>query len=357
MIDNKNQNIITIALDAMGGDNAPDAVLRGADLICSSRKDIRFLIFGNDELISPSLKKFPNLKDSSEIIHSDEVVLNDDKPSLAIRKKRHSSMAMAVKSVRKGNAIAAISSGNTGALMAFSKIMLNTLSGIDRPAIGGIMPTNSGDIVMLDMGANVACDANNLFEFAVMGDAFARAILNKESPSIGLLNIGSEEMKGNESIKNAAIMLNGEPSLDFYGNIEGDDIGKGIVDVVVTDGFTGNIALKTAEGTAKMYTSFLKDALKSSLCSKIGALLAKPALSKIKDKLDPRKHNGAMLLGLNGIVIKSHGGTDDIGFENAIKVAIKLIEHDINKQIIEEMATSGSFLLADDDNDDSNDNS
>ena len=336
---------IVIALDAMGGDLAPQMVLDGAILALAKYPDIKFIIHGNRSEIEPFIKKSSPLSKASSIVHSSEVVSNDDKPSVALRQRRNSSMAMAVKSVRSGEAAAMVSSGNTGALMAISKVLLRTLPGIDRPAIGTVLPTKRGNSVMLDLGANVICDGNNLFEFAVMGDAFARSILGYESPSIGLLNIGTEEMKGNEAVKEASIMLK-ESTLDlnFHGHIEGDDIGKGLVDVIVTDGFSGNIALKTAEGTAKMLFSFLKDAINSSWISKIGALLAKPAFSMMMKKFDPRMHNGAMLMGLNGIVVKSHGGTDEIGFANAIAVSVELVKHKINEQIMREMVQSGHIV-------------
>ncbi len=351
MIDNIENKKLVIALDAMGGDTAPDSVINGAESACSKYDDIEFLIYGDENKIAPLLEKTSKLKNSSKLIHTDDFVTNEDKPSFAIRKRRNSSMSLAIKSVKRGEAVAVVSGGNTGALMAISKIALRTLTGIDRPAICGLMPTERGNCVMLDLGANVICDANNLFEFAVMGDAFARIILGIKSPSIGLLNIGAEEMKGNEAVKAASEMLReSELSLNFYGHIEGDDIGKGTTDVVVTDGFTGNVALKTAEGTAKMYTSFLKKALTSSLIAKSGALLVRPSFSIIRNKLDPRTHNGAMILGLNGIVVKSHGGTDAIGFSNAIGVAVKLARHDINRQIIKEMIESGHIPPEDDEN-------
>lgn len=335
------ENMI-IALDAMGGDSAPGCVIEGASFALSRYPEVRFVIYGNEEKIRNKLKKYPSLADVSKIIHTDDFVSNEEKPSVALRQKRNSSMGLAIKAVRNGEVAAVVSSGNTGALMALAKIILRTLPGIDRPAIGTVLPTSKGECVMLDLGANVVCDANNLFEFAVMGDAFARSILDLESPSIGLLNIGTEEMKGNDVVKTASNMLKEcDLNLNFYGHIEGDDIGRGVVDVVVTDGFSGNIALKMAEGTAKMIYSYLSQCVNKSWLAKFGMVLALPALKKVKKKFDPRMHNGAMLLGLNGIVIKSHGGTDALGFSNAVGVAIKLVRHGINECIIKEMVQSG----------------
>lgn len=332
---------LRIALDAMGGDNAPFSVLKGADFACQKYKNVNFLLFGDQSKINPILEKLPALQKVSSVIHTDKVVTNEDKPSAAIRQGRDSSMGMAIKAVHDGTADGIVSSGNTGALMAIAKITLRTLPGIDRPAIATAYPTMRGRCIVLDLGANVECDANNLFQFAVMGDAFAHAVLQVERPSIGLLNVGSEEAKGNEVVKAAASMLkeNGL-KLNYYGHVEGDDITKGTVDVVVSDGFSGNISLKTAEGTAHMFSHFLKMAFKSSWISKLGYLLARPALKKVFNALDPRQHNGAMFLGLNGIVVKSHGGTDEVGFANAIGVAVELITHKINEQITKEIEIS-----------------
>lgn len=347
----KAQNI-TIALDAMGGDNAPESVIKGAELAIAKCSEVNFLIYGDENKIAPILDSCPKLKQKSEVIHTEDVISDDDKPSNAIRQGRKSSMSLAVKAVRNGKAIGAVSSGNTGALMAISKIMLRTLPGIDRPAIGTVVPTKRSDSVMLDLGANVYCDGNNLFEFAVMGDAFARTLLGVNNPSIGLLNIGSEEMKGNEAVRDAASMIReSDVGLNFYGHVEGDDIARGVVDVIVTDGFSGNIALKTAEGTAKMIANSLKDALRGSILARIGALFAKPALKALFNKFDPRLHNGAMFLGLNGIVVKSHGGTDALGFANAIGVAAKLAKKNINEEIIKEMQESGHIPPEDENGD------
>ncbi len=336
------KDTIRVALDAMGGDNAPDSVLKGAELALSADPNLHFYIYGKESALAPLLESMPRLAEKCTTIFTDDIVSSDEKPSTAIRKGRNSSMGLAIKAAKSREVDCVVSAGNTGALMAMSKIILRTLPGIDRPAIGGIMPTAKGNSVMLDMGANSVCDANNLFEFAVMGDAFARSLFEIESPSIGLLNIGSEEVKGNEKIQHAVSLIKeSELELNFHGFIEGNDIGKRTVDVVVTDGFAGNISLKTAEGTAMMIFDTSKAIVLGSLRGKIGALLLKPALKKIKKRFDPRLHNGAMFLGLNGIVIKSHGNSDALGNSSAIKVAVSLTRKNINTQIIQEMVKSG----------------
>lgn len=341
----RSKETVTIALDAMGGDNAPSCVFEGANRVCARHPDVSFLIYGNEQSCRPFLEKYPALKAVSQFIATEIVISNDEKPSAAIRHGRNSSMGMAIKAVRNGEADAVVSSGNTGALMAIAKIILRTLPGIDRPAIGSVIPNMRGESIMLDLGANVSCDANNLFEFAVMGNAFAHILLEKKSPSIGLLNVGTEEMKGNEAVRTAASLLReNDLNLNFHGYVEGDDLAKGTVDVVVTDGFSGNIALKTAEGTAKMCTEFLKKSMRSNPLALLGGILAGGTMKKTFKRFDPRLHNGAMLLGLNGIVVKSHGSMDDVGFANAIKVARELVQQGINEQIIDEMVRCGHIL-------------
>ncbi len=336
---------LCIALDVMGGDRAPDAVIKAALLALDKYPDTRFLLYGDERRIAPLLERHAGLKGCSEVHHTPDVISNDEKPSVALRKGRRSSMALGIMAVRDNKADALVSAGNTGALMAMSKILLKTLPGIDRPAITGVLPTKKDNCIMLDIGANVDCDANNLFQFAVMGDAFARVMLGLPSPRIRLLNIGTEEAKGNESVREAAEMLrtvgNG---LNFCGHIEGNAIAEGAADVIVTDGFSGNIALKTLEGTASMCVSFLRDAYKSSFLAWLGYLCSRAALRKFATKLDPRLHNGAMLLGLNGIVVKSHGGMDETGIANAIGTALRLASNDINAKIVEEMERSESAL-------------
>ena len=328
---------VTISIDAMGGDHAPEMVIEGVRLAHVRLPHVRYLLFGDAQRITALLDLAPEIKGVCTIRHAEDAVSNDAKPSQVLRTGRRSSMWLAVDAVSKGEAAGVVSAGNTGALMAVSKFVLRTLPGIDRPAIAGLFPTERGETVMLDLGANVDCNANNLVEFAVMGEVFARAVLGLEQPSVGLLNIGSEDLKGNDAVKTAAAALR-ESSLPirFHGFVEGNDICGGTVDVVVTDGFTGNIALKTAEGTVKFYSSFLRQAFQSSFLSKIGYLFAKHALNKVKMRTDPRRYNGAMFLGLNGIAVKSHGGTDAFGFANAIAVAVDLVAHGYNERIRKE---------------------
>ncbi len=323
----------------MGGDNAPSMVVDGISIARERLPQVDFLLFGDEKQLSPLLEKNARVRGVCQIRHTDEVVSNDEKAGVALRSGRNSSMRLAINAVKDGEAAGIVSAGNTGALMAMAKFVLKTLPGIDRPAIASYFPTLRGESLMLDLGANVICDADNLVQFAVMGEVFARNVLGLEQPSVGILNVGSEELKGHESVKHAFnILQNIDLPIKFHGFVEGDDIAKGTVDVVVTDGFTGNIALKTAEGTAKMFGSFLKDALLSSPMSKTGALLAKPALNKFRMRIDPRRYNGALFLGLNSICVKSHGGTDALGFANALEVAVELITDGLNDVIKEDLS-------------------
>jgi glycerol-3-phosphate acyltransferase PlsX len=329
---------LTIALDAMGGDHAPEVVIEGVQITRVRMPDVRYLLFGDSHQIGPLLDRHPEAKAVCEIRHTDIVVKGSDKPSQVLRTGKKSSMWLAIKAVSDKEAAGVVSAGNTGALMALSKFLLRMVPGIDRPAIAGFYPTERGESVMLDLGANVVCSAENLVEFAIMGDVFARIVLGVEEPSVGLLNVGSEELKGNDAVRNAAAILrSGQVPLNFFGFVEGNDITKGTVDVVVADGFSGNIALKAAEGTANLYQRFLREAFSSSWLAKLGYLLARPALLKVKMRTDPRRYNGAMLLGLNGITVKSHGGTDAEGFANAIGVAVDLVRQDFNERIKEEL--------------------
>lgn len=330
---------LTISVDAMGGDDAPEMVVAGLHLARQRLPHIDFLLFGDEEKVAPLLARHSSLQSGCEFRHTEEMVLNDDKVAVALRNKRQSSMRLAINAVKDGEAAGVVSAGNTGALMAMAKFVLKTLPGIDRPAIATVLPTISGQTVMLDLGANVDCDAQNLVQFAVMGEVFATNVLGLEKPSIGLLNIGEEDLKGNEAVQAAAAFLQDtDLPIRFHGFVEGDNIGSGTVDVVVTDGFTGNVALKTAEGTAKMLGHFLKEALTGSLLGKIGAFIASPALGAFKERVDPRRYNGAMFLGLNGICVKSHGGTDALGFANAIGVAAELSAQGINEGIKRDVA-------------------
>jgi phosphate acyltransferase len=337
---------LTIALDAMGGDAGPDVVIPGAALAVIRHPEIRFELFGDEARLAPLVAQHPKLQMASAIRHCEVSVAMDDKPSQALRRGRgKSSMWKAIEAVKLGTAHAAVSAGNTGALMAMSRFVLRTLPGIERPALAAVWPTMRGETVVLDMGATVGADARALVEFAIMGEAMARCLFNIEKPTVGLLNIGAEEMKGNEAVKDAGRMLK-EFSLpmNYVGFVEGDDIAKGKADVVVTEGFTGNIALKTAEGTAKLMTAFLKSSLNSSLMSKIGAFLARGAFNALRDRLDPRKHNGGVFLGLNGIVVKSHGGTDALGFATAIDVTIDMVRNGLMEKISEDVAEMSSLM-------------
>ena len=316
---------ITIALDAMGGDHAPGIVLKGAEIALQRHPGVRYLLFGAQDEVRPLLAKLPSLGEALTLFHTSEVVADDAKPSLALRAGRPSSMKLAIDAVADGRADGVVSAGNTGALMAMAKSALKMLPGIDRPAIASFFPTQRGESVMLDLGANVECDAENLVQFALMGDVFARTVLGLVEPTVGLLNVGAEDLKGNDAVRAASARLRlAMTPTQFYGFIEGDDIAAGTVDVVVTDGFTGNIAVKTAEGTIKLFSEFLEAAFRHSLLARIGYLFARGALKKLQMRCDPRRYNGAMFLGLGGIAVKSHGSTDAFGFANAISVAIDM---------------------------------
>jgi len=323
----------------MGGDNAPAVVIEGIMLARKKLPEVDYLLFGDEQKLGPLLDKHVKARAVCQIRHTDDVVSNDEKAGVALRSGRNSSMRLAINAVADGEAAGIVSAGNTGALMAMAKFVLKTLPGIDRPAIATFFPTLRGESLMLDLGANVVCDSDNLVQFAVMGEVFARNVFHIEQPSIGILNIGSEELKGHDSVQQAFnILQNIDLPIRFHGFVEGDDIAKGTVDVVVTDGFTGNIALKTAEGTARMFGSFLKDALHGDMISKIGGMLAKPALNQLRMRLNPSSYNGAMFLGLNGICVKSHGGTDAVGFANALEVAVELITDGLNEVIKEDLS-------------------
>lgn len=331
------QNKIVIALDCMGGDNAPACVIEGINFLEDEfKKDLFFLLYGDEKKINKYLSKYPQLKSITEIRHTEVYITGDDKPSLALR-KRDSSIRLAVDAVKSGEAKAAISAGNTGALMGISKMVLKTIPGIDRPALIQLLPNFlGGSTALLDMGANIDCDSTNLFQFAIMGSAFYKAVRNCKNPKIALLNVGSEEMKGNDSIKHASLMLKNSFLKDnFLGYIEGDDIMKGLVDVVVSDGFAGNVALKAIEGASKFFASIMKEGFTHSFLSKIGYLLASSGINTAKKKIDNKQYNGAMLVGLNGIVVKSHGNADKISFASAIKNTTNLIKNRINEEIIQ----------------------
>ena len=328
---------IVLAIDVMGGDHGPQTTIQGVVLAAKKHPNVNFVLFGDKHKSSEELKKNPDLT-NYEFIHTTESISSTDEPVNALRKLKKSSMRLGINSVQLAKANGFVSAGNTGALMAISKFVLKTIKGIDRPAIAALLPTMKGQAVVLDLGANVECSNENLVQFALMGDLFSKSVLGIQNPRLGLLNVGSEQIKGHTTVKKTFDDLQKMNSkINFYGFVEGNDINKGIVDVIVTDGFSGNIALKTAEGVAELIFTFLKNAYASSIISKIGYLLSKPAINRFKTRIDPRKYNGAVLLGLNGIVVKSHGGTDAFGFSNAIGVAISLIENSYTDEIKKEM--------------------
>ena len=323
----------------MGGDRGPQMVLRGCSIARKRYPETSFILFGNQDELQPLLDKHKTLAKCATIEHVSSVIGNDTKPSVALRTGRDSSLWRAVQAVRDGHAEGMVSAGNTGALMAVAKFVLRTLPQISRPAMASFFPTLRGESVMLDLGANVECDADNLVQFAVMGEAFARTVLGRIDPTVGLLNIGAEELKGHDALRQAAQFLKSTNlPLSFHGFIEGNDIAEGTVDVVVTDGFTGNIALKTAEGTARLVSAFIREAFKSSWVAAIGYLFAKHAMTKMRRRVDPRSYNGAVLLGLNGIVVKSHGGSDPLGFATAIGVGVEMATHGFIDRIRGEFA-------------------
>ena len=326
----------TISLDAMGGDAGPAMVVPGAAIALERHPGIRFLLFGDEARIKPHLERHPALSERSRIVHTDAVVEMRDRPSQALRRGRSSSMWLSLEAVQKGGADFMVSAGNTGALMAMAKLVLTTMRGIDRPAIAGQWPTLKGNCIVLDLGANIGATAGQLTEFAMMGAAMARAVLHVERPRVGLLNIGVEEIKGIEEVKQAnAWLKENELGIEYCGFVEGDQIGQGIADVIVVEGFAGNIALKTAEGTAKQMAAWIREALSGSPAAKVGALLAQRGLRALKDRMDPRRFNGGPFLGLNGIAIKSHGGTDAFGYASAIEVGYDMAE----SRVLERLAS------------------
>ncbi len=336
-----------IAIDAMGGDGGVRVMTAGAALAAQRHPHIRFLFVGDEDRIKLRLEPHPTLRAASEILHCDTVVSGDDKPTReALRLGRATSMGMAIDAVKRGDAGGALSAGNTGMLMAMAKLALRTMPGIDRPALSALLPTlGDNDVVMLDLGANTEVDAKNLVQFAVMGAAYARMAMGLERPRVALLNIGTEDQKGTDEIREAAALLReaADLPLDFRGFIEGDKLSRGDVDVIVHDGFSGNIALKTIEGTARFVTDLLKRAFTSSIRSKVGFLISRPATELLRHHLDPNNHNGAVFLGLNGVVLKSHGSADEKGVANAVHVCAQLVEKDIVGQV---QADLGNFRSA-----------
>lgn len=338
---------VRIALDAMGGDVGASVVIPGAAISLKRHPDAEFLLYGDSAQIEAQLANFPALKAASRVVHTDVTVSMHDKPSQALRRGRKtSSMWLAIDAVKKSEADVAVSAGNTGALMAMARFHLHTMPGIDRPAIAGIWPTARGESVVLDLGASIGGDAHHLVSLAVMGGAMASVLFDRKRPTVGLLNIGVEEVKGGEEIRKASEQLRAMnlPELDYIGFVEGDGIGGGAADVIVSEGFSGNIALKAAEGTARQMADFLRQAMAASWMSRIGYLFARKAFKALRDKLDPNKSNGGVLLGLKGVVVKSHGGTNAEGFAYAVDVGYEMVRCDLLTKINQMLNRDGSAL-------------
>ena len=338
-----------IAVDAMGGDEGVRVMVEGAALARRRHDRFKFLLVGDEARIKAALENHPNLRGASEILHCDDVVAGDERPSQALRRAKTTSMGLAINAVKAGDAGAAVSAGNTGALMAMAKLALRTMPGIDRPALSALLPTlGDNDLVMLDLGANTECDARNLVQFAIMGAAYSRIVTGQEAPRVRLLNIGTEETKGTGELQAAAAQLKAaaaELSMTFDGFVEADKIGRGDVDVIVTDGFSGNIALKAVEGTARFVADLLRRAFTSSLRSKVGFLVSRPATELLKHHLDPNNHNGAVFLGLNGVVVKSHGSASALGVANAVAVTARLLEENLTERIMADLDRLGADNL------------
>jgi phosphate acyltransferase len=329
-----------IALDAMGGDHGPSITIPGAALTLQRHPQVQFRLFGQEAKIREALAAHPKLAARSEIIHTDLVIAMDDKPAQAMRRGKGTSMWLALEDVKEKRSNVAVSAGNTGALMAMSKLVLRPIPGIERPAIAALWPTIKSECIVLDVGANIGASSRQLCDFALMGAAMARALFHIERPTVGLLNVGVEDIKGADEVKEAHALLReaADASMDYRGFVEGDQIGQGVVDVVVVEGFAGNIALKTAEGTAKQIGQYLRQAMTSSLLSKMGAMLAQGGFRVLKEKMDPRRVNGGTFLGLNGIAIKSHGGTDALGFASAIDLGYDMAEAKLIERLVADVA-------------------
>ncbi len=337
-----------IAVDAMGGDEGVRVMIEGAALARRRHDRFKFLLVGDEVRIKAALENHPNLREASEILHADDVVSGDEKPTQALRRAKTTSMGLAINAVKTGDAGAAVSAGNTGALLAMAKVALRTMPGIDRPALAALLPTlGKNDLVMLDLGANTDCDARNLVQFAIMGAAYSRIVTGLDAPRVRLLNIGTEEMKGTETLRDAANQLKAATQLamTFDGFTEADKLSRGDVDVIVTDGFSGNIALKAVEGAARFVADLLRRSFASSLRSKVGFLISRPATELLKHHLDPNNHNGAVFLGLNGVVVKSHGSANALGVANAVAVTARLLEEDLTTRIMADLAIIGEASL------------
>ncbi len=338
-----------IAVDAMGGDEGVRVMVEGAALARRRHDRFKFLLVGDEPRIKAALENHPNLRAASEILHSTDVISGEEKPSQALRRAKTTSMGMAINAVKAGDAGAAVSAGNTGAMMAIAKLALRTMPGIDRPALAALLPTlGDNDVVMLDLGANTECDARNLVQFAIMGAAYSRIVTGLDAPRVRLLNIGTEENKGTDVLRDAASQLKAasdELAMSFDGFAEADKLNRGDVDVVVSDGFSGNIALKAIEGTARFVADLLRRSFASSLRSKFGFLISRPATEILKHHLDPNNHNGAIFLGLNGVVVKSHGSASALGVCNAVHVTARLLEENLTERIMVDLARVGADSL------------
>ncbi|MCK5042206.1 MAG: phosphate acyltransferase PlsX [Sphingomonadales bacterium] len=329
---------LNIAVDAMGGDDAPQMVIEGVARALK-KSDAHFIVFGDEEKLRPYIEREPGLSEAITLVHTPDVITADDKPSQAVRRGRKSSMGLAIQAVKDGKAQVAVSAGNTGALMALSKILLRMVPGIDRPAIATPIPTKTGECLLLDLGANIECSAKNLVQFAVMGAAYARVVFEIDRPTLALLNVGVEELKGHEAVKTAGQVLKETEGLpmNFIGFTEGDGLSGGGIDVIVTDGFTGNVVLKATEGIARMIKHMLEDAFRSNWMSKLGFLLARKGMLVLRNELDPNNHNGGVFLGLGGLVVKSHGGANARGFASALGVAENMAKNDLNSLIMQDL--------------------
>lgn len=335
---------ITLAIDAMGGDKAPGIILQGLEVAALRYPFVQFMLYGDSLQVEPLLRESRSLAGRVEFFHCSQVVTAETKPSAAVRGLPDSSMRQAIKAVADGRAHGVISAGNTGAYMALAKLQLKTMPGIDRPALASLAPTLRGEIVLLDLGANVECSSKNLQQFAIMGEIFARHALHLPRPKIGLMNVGSEEIKGSPTVKEAYDLIRTSSIRDsFYGFVEGDDIAHGTVDVIVMDGFTGNVVLKTGEGVMQLALQYFKEGFKSSWAARLGYFFARSMLNKLSMRLDYRRYNGGIWLGLNGVAIKSHGGTDALGFSHAIDLAVDMISSRVNDYLLEEF--SGACAL------------
>lgn len=334
-------NIVNISLDVMGGDNGPAVILTGAEIALERYPSIRYSLYGDSAVIEPLLDRFPKVKANSTVTHCEVSVQMDERPSQALRRGRFkSSMWQSIEATKNGTSDVCVSAGNTGALMAMSKFCLRTMADIERPAIAAIWPTLRGESIVLDVGATIGADASQLIDFAMMGGAMSRSLFGIERPTVGLLNIGVEDVKGLDEVKEAGRLLRDFelPQIEYKGFVEGNDLGKGVVDVVVTEGFAGNIALKTAEGTAKQLASYLRSSMKRTWMSRLGYVFARSAFDRLREKMDPSKVNGGVFLGLNGIVIKSHGGADGEGFASAIGLGYDMVKNGLTAKIEQDLS-------------------